>query len=103
MLLLTIDHIPGTEFEVLGMVDGSVVRTKDFGSDFVAGMRSFVGGEITEYTKMLTEARQQALERMTEKAEALHADAIVGIRYCTSEVMSGAAEIMAYGTAVRYV
>lgn len=102
MLLLNIDHIPGTEYEVLGLVDGSVVRAKDFGSDFVAGLRGFVGGEITEYTKMLAEARQIVVERMVETAEKLHADAIINIRYSTSEVMDGAAEIVAYGTAVSY-
>lgn len=102
MLLLTIDHIPGTEFEVLGLVDGSVVMAKDIGSDFVAGLRGFVGGEITEYTKMLSEARQIAVERMMDAAESLHADAIINIRYSTSAVMQNAAEIIAYGTAVTY-
>lgn len=102
MLLLNIDHIPGTEFEVLGLVDGSVVQSKDFGSDFVAGLRGFVGGEITEYTKMLAEARQIAVERMMRTAELMHADAVINIRYSTSAVMDGAAEIIAYGTAVRF-
>lgn len=102
MLLLNIDHIPGTEFEVLGLVDGSVVHAKDFGSDFVAGLRGFVGGEITEYTKMLQEARQTAVERMMRTAEMLHADAVINIRYSTSAVMENAAEIIAYGTAVKF-
>lgn len=102
MLLLNIDHIPGTEFEVLGMVNGSIVLAKDFGSDFVAGLRGFVGGEITEYTKMLAEARQTATERMAEAANMLHADAVINIRYGTSAVMEGAAEVIAYGTAVSF-
>lgn len=103
MLLLNIDHIPGTEYEVLGLVEGSVVQSKDVGSDFMAGMRSFVGGEITEYTKMLSEARQIAVDRMVAAAEAVHADAVINVRYGTSAVMEGAAEIIAYGTAVKYV
>ena len=102
MLLLTIDHIPGTEFEVLGLVDGSVVMAKDAASDFAAGLRGFVGGEITEYTKMLSEARQIAVERMMDAAELLHADAVINIRYSTSAVMQSAAEIIAYGTAVAF-
>lgn len=103
MLLLNIDHIPNAELEVLGMVEGSVVMAKDVGSDLVAGFRSFMGGEITEYTKMLSEARQLAVDRMTEQAESLHADAIINIRYSTSAVLEGAAEIIVYGTAVKYV
>ena len=102
MLLLNVDYIPGTEFEVLGIVDGSCVQAKDVGSDFVAGLRGFVGGEITEYTKMMCEARQLAVERMMCAAELLHADDIVNIRYATSEVMHNAAEVIAYGTAVKF-
>lgn len=103
MLLLTMDHIPGKQIEVLGLVDGSVVQSKDVGSDFVAGMRAFVGGEISEYTKMLSEARQLAVERMMDAAEAMYADAIINIRYSSCAIMEGAAEIIAYGTAVKYV
>lgn len=103
MLLLNIDHIPGKEFEVLGLVNGSVVQSKDIGSDFVAGFRAFAGGEIVEYTKMLNEARHIAVERMMNSAERMYADAIINIRFGTSEVMEGAAEIIAYGTAVRFV
>lgn len=102
MFLVNIDHIPGTELEVLGLVMGTVVQSKDFGRDFVAGLRGFVGGEITEYTQMLTEARQIATERMVAEAERLCADAIINVRYGTSEVMQGTAEILAYGTAVKY-
>lgn len=103
MLLLNIDHIPGTEYEVLGLVDGSVVMSKGAGSDFMAGMRAFAGGEIDEYTHMLSQARQTAIDRMIKEAETLHADAIINIRYSTSAVMEGAAEIIAYGTAVKYI
>ena len=102
MLLVNIDHIPGKELEVLGIVKGTVVQTKHFGKDFMAGMKTLVGGEIVGYTEMLTEARQIATKRMVDEAEALGADAIVNVRYGSAAVMQGAAEVMAYGTAVRY-
>ena len=103
MKLLSIDHIPGAEIEVLGMVKGTVVYSKNFGRDFMAGMKTLVGGEIVGYTEMLNEARQIAVKRMVDEAETLGADAIVGIRYGSAEIMSGAAECIAYGTAVRIV
>ena len=102
MLILNIDYIPGQEIEVLGMVQGSVVWSKDVMSDHVAALRSFGGGEITEYSEMLTDARAMALDRMTTEAEALHADAVINVRFGTSAVMQGAAELIAYGTAVKY-
>lgn len=102
MLMVNIDRIPGVEFEVLGMVEGSVVLAKDAASDFVAGVRSIVGGEITEYTKMLAQARVTALNRMEAEAERLCADAVVNVRYGTAAIMDGAAEIIAYGTAISY-
>ena len=102
MLLVNIDYIPGKEFEVLGMAKGTVVQSKNFGKDFMAGMKTLVGGEITGYTEMLNEARQIAVKRMVDEAEALGADAIVNIRYGSSAVMQGAAEVIAYGTAVRF-
>jgi uncharacterized protein YbjQ (UPF0145 family) len=103
MLLINIDHIPGKELEVLGLVKGTVVQSKNIGKDFMAGMKTFVGGEIVGYTEMLTEARQIATKRMVDEAEALGADAVINIRYGSSSVMQGAAEIVVYGTAVRYV
>ena len=102
MLLLNIDYIPGKEFEVLGIVKGTVVQAKNFGKDFMAGMKTLVGGEITGYTEMLVEARQIATKRMVDEAETLGADAIINIRFGSSSVMQGAAEIVAYGTAVKY-
>ena len=102
MLLLNIDYIPGREFEALGIVKGTVVQSKNFGKDFMAGMKTLVGGEITGYTEMLTEARQIATKRMVDEAEALGADAVLNIRFGSSSVMQGAAEIVAYGTAVKY-
>ena len=103
MLLVNIDYIPGKNFEVLGMVRGNVVQSKNFGSDFMAGMKTLVGGEIAAYTEMLNEARQIAVKRMVDQAEKLEADAVVNIRYASASVMQGAAEVIAYGTAVKYV
>ena len=103
MLLITINHIPGKEFEVLGMVKGTVVQSKHIGKDFMAGMKTLVGGEIVGYTEMLVEARQIATKRMVDEAMALGADAVIGVTYGSSAVMQGAAEVIAYGTAVRYL
>ena len=102
MLLLNIDYIPGKEFEVLGIVKGTVVQSKNFGKDFMAGMKTLVGGEIKGYTEMLIEARQIATKRMVDEANALGADAVVGVTYGSSAVMQGAAEVIAYGTAVKF-
>ena len=101
MLLLNIDHVPGREMETLGIVKGTVVQSKNFGKDFMAGMKTLVGGEIKGYTEMLVEARQIATKRMVDEAEAMGADAIVNIRFGSSAVMQGAAEVIAYGTAVK--
>lgn len=102
MLLVNIDYIPGKEFEVLGMAKGTVVQSKNFGKDFMAGMKTLVGGEIVGYTEMLNEARQIAVKRMVDEAESLGADAVINIRYGSSSVMQGSAEVIAYGTAVRF-
>ena len=102
MLLVSIHQIPGKEFEVLGMVKGCVVQSKNFGKDFMAGMKTLVGGEIKGYTEMLIEARQIATKRMVDEANALGADAVVGVTYGSSAVMQGAAEVIAYGTAVKF-
>ena len=101
MLLLNIDHVPGREIEALGSVKGTVVQSKNFGKDFMAGMKTLVGGEIVGYTEMLTEARQIATKRMVDEAQALGADAVVNVRFGSSSVMQGAAEVIAYGTAVK--
>ena len=103
MLLLNIDYVPGKEVEPLGLVKGTVVQSKNVGKDFMAGMKTLVGGEIVGYTEMLNEARQIATKRMVDAAEALGADAIVGARYASSSVMQGAAEVVAYGTAVKFL
>ena len=101
MKLYNIDYIPGAEIEALGLVRGTVVYSKNFGKDFMAGMKTLVGGEIVGYTEMLTEARAIATKRMVDDAEALGADAVVNVRYGSASIMSGAAEVVAYGTAVR--
>ena len=103
MKLVTIDSIPGQNYEVLNVVKGTVVYSKNLGRDFMAGMKTLVGGEIVGYTEMLNEARQIATKRMVDEAEALGADAVVGLRYASSAVMQGAAEVVAYGTAVKFV
>ncbi|WP_019961332.1 YbjQ family protein [Woodsholea maritima] len=102
ILVTMADTVPDREIvEVLGIARGSVVRARFFGRDFIAGLRNLVGGEVTEYTKLLAESREQALGRLVAHAEQLGADAVVTFRFSTSSVMEGSAEILAYGTAVR--
>ena len=101
MLLLNIEYIPGKKIEALGIAKGSVVQSKHFGKDFMAGMKTLVGGEIESYTDMLNEARQIATKRMVDDAQAQGADAVINVRYASSSLMQGAAEVTAYGTAVR--
>ena len=103
MLIVTTDEIAGKKIkENLGIVKGEIVQSKNFGSDFMAGMKTIVGGEIKGYTEMLREARQIATKRMVDEAESMGADAIVGVRYGSSAVMQNAAEIIVYGTAVKF-
>ena len=102
MLIVTINEIPGKKLEALGVVRGSTVH-RNLGHDMMAGFRTLVGGEVTDYADMLTEARQIATGRMVKDAEGLGADAIVGMRYASASVMQGAAEVIAYGTAVKFV
>ena len=102
MKLSTLDQIVGYEIvEDLGLVRANVVRAKHIGKDIVAGFKNIVGGEIKEYTEMMSESREIAISRMTKKAEELGADAVVNIRFMTSAIMGGASEIMAFGTAVK--
>jgi uncharacterized protein YbjQ (UPF0145 family) len=102
MIVSTINEIAGKEVtEVLGLVRGNTIRARHVGKDIMAGLKNIVGGEITDYTKMMAESREQAIDRMVAEAEGLGADAILGIRFSTSSVMQGAAELMVYGTAVR--
>ena len=102
MILVTAADVAGHRItESLGLVRGSSVRSRHFGSDIAAHLRNFAGGEVREYTKMLAEAREQAIDRMIEEAQALDADGVIVVRFQTSEVMQGAAEMLCYGTAVR--
>ncbi len=102
MIIVNTDYIPGREITVaLGIAQGSVVQSKHFGRDIMAGLKTIVGGEIKGYTEMLTEARIIAHQRMIQEAEALGADALVNVRYTTSQVMQGSSELLAYGTAVK--
>ena len=102
MLLVTTECIEGRKIEkVFGLVRGNTIRARHLGRDVMAGLRNIVGGEIKDYTRMLTQARDQAIERMVKEAEGLGANAVVGVRFTTSQTMSSAAEILAYGTGVR--
>lgn len=102
MLLLTINYVPGKEIEALGIAKGTTVQSKNFGKDFMSGMKGLVGGELTSYTEMLNEARQIATKHMVEDAEALGADAVINVRYGSASVMQGSAEVIVYGTAIKY-
>ena len=102
MLLVNIDYIPGEEIEeALGLVKGQIVQSKNVGRDFLASMKTIVGGEIASYTDMINSARSIATKRMVDEAKSLGADAIINVRYGSSSVMNGAAEVIAYGTAVK--
>lgn len=101
MILTNIEYLPGKEIEILGIVKGSTIQTKNIGRDITQGFKSMVGGELVAYTQMLNEARALATKRMVEEAESLNADAVINIRYTSSMVAAGAAEILAYGTAVK--
>lgn len=102
MLLVTTETISGKEFETLGLVSGSMVQSKNAFKDIGAGLKSLVGGELVSYTKMMQEARDVATNRMIEQAQQMGADAVVNVRFASSAVMQGAAEIMASGTAVKF-
>ncbi len=102
MKLVNIDYIPGQEFDALGMVKGNVVQSKNVGKDIGAGFKTLVGGELKGYTEMLQEARQIATKRMVDEAEALGADAVVNVKFSSAAIMQGAAEVIVYGTAVKF-
>ncbi|MCL2387506.1 MAG: heavy metal-binding domain-containing protein [Defluviitaleaceae bacterium] len=103
MLITTTETISGKNIQVLGMVKGSVVQAKHFGRDIMAGLKSIVGGEIRGYTELMYESREIATNRMIDEAQNMRADAIVCARYETAAVMDGSCEVMAYGTAVKYI
>jgi uncharacterized protein YbjQ (UPF0145 family) len=102
MILSTTESVAGRAIaETLGLVNGNAVRARHIGNDIMAGLKNVVGGEISEYARLQAQAREQATQRMVERATALGADAVIGVRYTTSMIMSGASEVLAYGTAVK--
>jgi uncharacterized protein YbjQ (UPF0145 family) len=102
MITSTIDYIPGKELaEILGIARGNTVRSRNIGRDVFAAIKNIVGGEISEYTKLIADAREEAYYRMIEDAKKMGADAVVNLRFVTSMIMEGTAEILAYGTAVK--
>ena len=102
MLIVTTDYITGKELEMLGIVKGATIQTKHLGKDITQSFKTLVGGELGAYTEMMNDARALATKRMVQEAQTLGADAIVGVRYGSAAVMQGAAEVFAYGTAVKY-
>ena len=102
MILVNTDYITGKTLNMLGLVKGSTIQTKNIGKDISQGFKTLVGGELKGYTEMLQEARQIATKRMVDEAESLGADAVIGMRFASSAIMQGAAEVIAYGTAVKF-
>ena len=103
MILVNTDYISGREFETLSLVKGSTIQSKHIGKDIAESFKTLVGGELKSYNEMMNEARALATKRMVEEAESLGADAVVNIRYASSAVMQGAAEVIVYGTAVKFI
>lgn len=103
MILVNTDYISGKEIETLSIVKGSTIQSKHIGKDIMSGLKTLVGGELTAYNDMMNEARAIATKRMVEEANGLGADAVVNVRYASSSIMQGAAEVIVYGTAVRFV
>jgi uncharacterized protein YbjQ (UPF0145 family) len=103
MILVNTDYISGKNLEMLGLVKGSTIQSKNVGKDITQGFKTLVGGELKAYNEMMNEARALATKRMVAEAEELGADAVVNIRYSSSAIMQGAAEVIAYGTAVKFV
>ncbi len=103
MILVNTDYITGVQFQMLGLVRGSTIQSKNVGKDIAQSFKTLVGGELKSYTEMMNEARAIATKRMVEQAEMLGADAVVNIRYASAAVMQGAAEVIAYGTAVKFI
>ena len=102
MILVNTDYISGKELEMIGLVKGSTIQSKNVGKDISQGLKTLIGGELKAYNEMMNDARALATKRMVEEATGLGADAIVNIRYASAAIMQGAAEVMAYGTAVKF-
>lgn len=103
MILVNTDYITGKELEMLSIVKGTTIQSKHLGKDIMSSFKTMVGGELGSYTEMMNEARALATKRMVQEAESLGADAVVNIRYASSAIMQGAAEVICYGTAVKFV
>lgn len=103
MVIVNTDYISGKKLEMIGMVKGSTIQSKNIGHDIGQSFKTLVGGELKSYTDMMNAARQLATDRMVQEAQSLGADAVVNVRYASSAVMAGAAEVMAYGTAVKFI
>ncbi|MDO4479047.1 MAG: YbjQ family protein [Lachnospiraceae bacterium] len=103
MILVNTDYISGKELQTLSLVKGSTIQSKNIGRDITQGFKTLVGGELKAYTEMMNDARNLATQRMVEEAQALGADAVINVRYASSSVMQGAAEVMVYGTAVKFI
>lgn len=103
MILVNTDYITGKELEMLGLVKGSTIQSKNVGRDISQGLKTLIGGELKAYNEMMNDARALATKRMVEEATGLGADAVVNIRYASAAIMQGAAEVMAYGTAVKFI
>ena len=102
MKIVTVETLQGVNYEELGVVSGSTIQSKNMFADFGQGLKSIVGGELKSYTDMMEKARNKATQRMIDEANRLGADAVIGVRYATSAIMAQAAEVLVYGTAVRY-
>jgi uncharacterized protein YbjQ (UPF0145 family) len=103
LILVNTDYITGKNFEMIGLVKGSTIQSKHMGKDILQGFKNMVGGELKSYTQMMNEARELATQRMVQEATSMGADAIVNIRYASSAIVQGAAEVIAYGTAVKFI
>lgn len=103
MILVNTDYIPGKKFEIIGMVRGTMVQSVHIGKDILNSFKTIVGGELTSYTEMMNESRAVATRRMAEDAASMGADAVINIRYASSQIVQNASEVMAYGTAVKFV
>ena len=103
MILVNTDYIPGKKFEMIGLVRGSMIQSVHIGKDIVNSFKTLVGGELTSYTEMMNDARAIATKRMADDAASMGADAVINIRYSSSQVVQNAAEVMAYGTAVKFI
>lgn len=102
MILVNTDYISGKTLETIGLVKGSMIQSKHIGRDIMSSLKTIIGGELRAYSEMINEARQTATQRMVEEAQGLGADAVVNVRYATSSILQGAAEVMVYGTAVKF-